>query len=1021
MNNLASILEIKAVTEPGSYKDTVNLPKTKFDMRANATKREPEIQKFWADNQIYDRLSQQNSGEIFTLHDGPPYANGSLHIGHALNKILKDIINRYQLQQGRKVRCIHGWDCHGLPIELKVIQSMKPQERASLTPLELRHKARDFALKAMQEQCASLKRWGVVGDWENSYLTLKPKYEAAQIGVFGQMVLKGYIYRGFKPVYWSPSSKTALAEAELEYPEGHTSRSLYAAFPITHIEPSAFPKLKSFLPHLWVAIWTTTPWTIPANLAIAVNPELNYAVVEMSRKDAETQSTLSALATDTFTRHASMGGTPTTQSLLNGGNPRTEVSSPLRDQNPQYLIVAADLVERLSATLGAQLTVKTTLKGYELEHCKYRHPLCDRESPIVIGGDYVTTESGTGLVHTAPGHGQEDYQVGMRYNLPILSPVDADGNFTAEAGQFAKLNVLGEGNAAVVQALEQAGSLLKEEPYVHKYPYDWRTKKPVILRATEQWFASVEGFRDAALQEIAHVRWIPTQGENRITAMVAERSDWCISRQRSWGVPIPVFYDEETGEPLLNEETIARVQNIFAEKGSDAWWEMSVEELLPEKYRDNGRKYRKGMDTMDVWFDSGSSWAAVLQQRQELSYPADLYLEGSDQHRGWFQSSLLTSVATNGHAPYKTVLTHGYTVDEQGRKMSKSLGNGVDPAVVIDGGKNQKEEPPYGADVLRLWVSSVDYSADVPISKNILKQLADARNKIRNTARFLLGNLHDFDPSRDAVPYEQLPDLDRYMLHRMTEVFTEVTQAFDKYQFFRFFQTVQNFCVVDLSSFYLDIAKDRLYISAANSFRRRSCQTVLQIALENLAKAIAPVLCHMAEDIWQYLPYPKSHESVFESGWVKLEDKWDNPQLAESWVQLRQLRTEVNKVLEQARTEKAIGSSLEAKVLLYVADANLRQRLQFLNPSTDAQPSTHSNGVDELRYLFITSGVELIDTPATLTELKYNFQSDALGIGVAKADGKKCDRCWNYSVHVGESTEHPLLCERCIPALAGEF
>jgi isoleucyl-tRNA synthetase len=989
LNNLVPILD-KAVTELGSYKDTVNLPKTKFDMRANATKREPEIQKFWAENQIYDRLSQQNSGEIFTLHDGPPYANGSLHIGHALNKILKDIINRYQLQQGRKVRCIHGWDCHGLPIELKVIQSMKPQERASLTPLELRHKARDFALKAMQEQCASLKRWGVIGDWENSYLTLKPKYEAAQIGVFGQMVLKGYVYRGFKPVYWSPSSKTALAEAELEYPEGHTSRSLYAAFPMTHIEPSVFPKLKSFLPHLWVAIWTTTPWTIPANLAVAVNPDLTYAVVEMSRKDAETQSTLSAFAS-------------------------------LRDQNPQYLIVAADLVERLSVTLGAQLTVKATFKGYELEHCKYRHPLCDRESPIVIGGDYVTTESGTGLVHTAPGHGQEDYQVGMRYNLPILSPVDADGNFTAEAGQFAKLNVLGEGNAAVVQALEQAGSLLKEEPYVHKYPYDWRTKKPVILRATEQWFASVEGFRDAALQEIAHVRWIPAQGENRITAMVAERSDWCISRQRSWGVPIPVFYDEETGEPLLNEETIARVQNIFAEKGSDAWWEMSVEELLPEKYRDNGRKYRKGIDTMDVWFDSGSSWAAVLQQRPELSYPADLYLEGSDQHRGWFQSSLLTSVATNGHAPYKTVLTHGYTVDEQGRKMSKSLGNGVDPTVVIDGGKNQKEEPPYGADVLRLWVSSVDYSADVPISKNILKQLADARNKIRNTARFLLGNLHDFDPSQDAVPYEQLPELDRYMLHRMTEVFTEVTQAFDKYQFFRFFQTVQNFCVVDLSSFYLDIAKDRLYISAANSFRRRSCQTVLQIALENLAKAIAPVLCHMAEDIWQYLPYPKSHESVFESGWVKLEDKWQNSELAESWVQLRQLRTEVNKVLEQARTEKAIGSSLEAKVLLYVADANLRQRLQFLNPSTDAQPSTHSNGVDELRYLFITSGVELLDTPATLTELKYNFQSEALGIGVAKADGKKCDRCWNYSIHVGASQAHPLLCERCIPALAGEF
>jgi isoleucyl-tRNA synthetase len=481
-------------------------------------------------------------------------------------------------------------------------------------------------------------------------------------------------------------------------------------------------------------------------------------------------------------------------------------------------------------------------------------------------------------------------------------------------------------------------------------------------------------------------------------------------------VPIPVFYDEETGEPLLNEETIARVQNIFAEKGSDAWWEMSVEELLPEKYRDNGRKYRKGMDTMDVWFDSGSSWAAVLKQRPELAYPADLYLEGSDQHRGWFQSSLLTSVATNGHAPYKTVLTHGYTVDEQGRKMSKSLGNGVDPTVVIDGGKNQKEEPPYGADVLRLWVSSVDYSADVPISKNILKQLADARNKIRNTARFLLGNLHDFDPSKDAVPYEQLPQLDRYMLHRMTEVFTEVTQAFEKYQFFRFFQTVQNFCVVDLSSFYLDIAKDRLYISAADSFRRRSCQTVLQIALENLAKAIAPVLCHLAEDIWQYLPYPTPYKSVVESGWIKLEEKWHDPQLVELWQNLRQIRDDVNKVLEQYRVQKLIGSSLEAKVSLYVSDLELRQQLQNLNPQENP---LQSNGVDELRYLFLVSQVELLES-SPVTAGKELSAADVT-IEVVKADGKKCDRCWNYSIHVGESAEHPLLCERCIPALAGEF
>ncbi|MBD1903242.1 MULTISPECIES: isoleucine--tRNA ligase [Cyanophyceae] len=975
------------MTETGNYKDTVNLPKTQFDMRANAIKREPELQKFWADQQIYERLSQNNPGEIFVLHDGPPYANGSLHIGHALNKILKDIINRYQLLQGRKVRYVPGWDCHGLPIELKVLQQMKPAERQNLTPLDLRHKARDFALKTVDEQSQSFKRYGIWGDWEHPYLTLKPEYEAAQIGVFGQMVLKGYIYRGLKPVHWSPSSKTALAEAELEYPEdsegrpAHTSRSLYAAFQMTNLGPAVRSQLQPFLPDLGVAIWTTTPWTIPANLAVSLNPDLTYAVVEVEA-DALPIST-------------------------------------------KYLLVAADLVERLSTTLSTNLTVKATVAGKDLEHSTYRHPLFDRESPIVIGGDYVTTDSGTGLVHTAPGHGDEDYKVGQRYGLPLLSPVDADGNFTQEAGQFAGLNVLGDGNQAVIDALSQARSLLKEEPYVHKYPYDWRTKKPTIYRATEQWFASVEGFREKALKAIASVTWIPAQGENRITAMVADRSDWCISRQRNWGVPIPVFYDLETNEPLLNEETIAHVQAIIAEKGSDVWWEMPVEELLPESYRHNGRTYRKGTDTMDVWFDSGSSWAAVAQQRPELQYPADIYLEGSDQHRGWFQSSLLTCVATNDIAPYKTVLTHGFTLDEQGRKMSKSLGNVIDPSIVINGGKNQKEEPPYGADVLRLWVSSVDYSSDVPISKNILKQMGDVRNKIRNTARFLLGNLHDFDPTKDAVSYDKLPELDRYMLHRMTEVFGEVTQAFESFQFFRFFQTVQNFCVVDLSNFYLDIAKDRLYISAPDSFRRRSCQTVLAIALENLARAIAPVLSHTAEDIWQYLPYPTPYKSVFESGWVKLEEHWKAPKLAGFWQQLRQIRTEVNKVMEQARAEKMIGSSLEAKVLLYVPNAEFRSLLQALNLTSAFHSHSPSSGlgnrVDELRYLFISSQVELLDSSEALQGLKYSSQTEALSIGVVKADGEKCDRCWNYSVHVGESAEHPLLCERCIPALVGEF
>ncbi|CEJ46614.1 Isoleucine--tRNA ligase (Isoleucyl-t RNA synthetase) [Umezakia ovalisporum] len=1041
------------MTEPGSYKDTVNLPKTKFDMRANAIKREPEIQQFWAENNIYDRLSQNNPGELFILHDGPPYANGSLHIGHALNKILKDIINRYQLLRGRKVRYVPGWDCHGLPIELKVLQDMKSAERQSLTPLTLRQKAKEFALATVDDQRECFKRYGVWGDWDDPYLTLKPEYEAAQIGVFGQMVLKGYIYRGLKPVHWSPSSKTALAEAELEYPEGHVSRSIYAAFPVTGLSEAAKPVLGEFLPHLSVAVWTTTPWTIPGNLAVAVNGDLSYAVVstkqefthqEVERRAREIWETKGRPQQDKFGQDADyiqalheLECRFTHQEVERRareiweakGRPQQDKFGQdadyiqalheferqvKRKQIPKYLIVAADLVQSLSATLSTRLTVKATFKGQDLEHTTYRHPLFDRESPVVVGGDYITTESGTGLVHTAPGHGQEDYIVGQRYGLPILAPVDDNGNFTPEAGAFAGLNVLGDGNQAVIDALTAAGSLLKEEPYAHKYPYDWRTKKPTIFRATEQWFASVAGFREEALKAIAGVKWIPAQGENRITPMVAERSDWCISRQRCWGVPIPVFYDEATGEALLNEETINHVQAIIAAKGSDAWWGMSVEELLPESYRHNGKSYRKGTDTMDVWFDSGSSWAAVVKQRPELRYPPDMYLEGSDQHRGWFQSSLLTSVAVNGIAPYKTVLTHGFVLDEQGRKMSKSVGNVVNPQVVINGGKDQKKEPPYGADVLRLWASSVDYSADVRLGGNIIKQMNDVRGKIRNTARFLLGSLHDFDPEQDAIPLENLPELDRYMLHRIAEVFAEVTAAFESFQFFRFFQTVLNFCVVDLSNFYLDVAKDRLYISAPDAFRRRSCQTVLKIALENLARAMAPVLCHTAEDIWQFIPYQTPYKSVFEAGWVQVDEKWRNSQLVEFWQQVRKLRDDVNKVLEQARVEKKIGSSLEAKILLYIKDEHLLYAVKKLNPDI-------GNGIDELRYLFLTSQVELLHSPEALQGSKYNLQLDSWGIAVVDAEGQKCDRCWNYSTHVGESVEHPLLCERCVPALAGEF
>ncbi|MCS6813339.1 MAG: isoleucine--tRNA ligase, partial [Cyanobacteria bacterium] len=548
------------MTDSGQYKDTINLPQTRFDMRANATVREPEIQKFWSDHRIYEHLATHNPGDPFVLHDGPPYANGTLHMGHALNKVLKDIINRFHLMQGRKVRYVPGWDCHGLPIELKVLQTLKPEEKKNLTPLDIRRKARDFALATIAEQKQGFQRYGVWGDWDNPYITLTPAYEAAQIGVFGQMVLKGHIYRGLKPVYWSPSSKTALAEAELEYPEGHTSRSIYVGFPlVAHLDmPDVLRSLMHDFGDLKVAIWTTTPWTIPANLGVSVNPDLDYAVVEVGHEF----------------------------------QPKTK-----------YLIVAAAAVERLSATLGTSLTVMATIPGKALEHLVYRHPLYSRESPILLGGDWITTDSGTGLVHTAPGHGQEDYLVGQRYGLPLLSPVDDDGNFTAEAGsQFQGLNVLKEGNTAVIEALAAAGALLKEEAYVHKYPYDWRTKKPVIYRATEQWFASIAGFREAALKAIADVQWIPAQGENRITPMVAERSDWCISRQRSWGVPIPVFYDDETGEPLLNAETIAHVQQLIAQHGSDIWWELPVDELLPPAYRANGRTYRKGTDIMDVWF-----------------------------------------------------------------------------------------------------------------------------------------------------------------------------------------------------------------------------------------------------------------------------------------------------------------------------------------------------------------------------------------------------------------------------------
>jgi isoleucyl-tRNA synthetase len=672
------------------------------------------------------------------------------------------------------------------------------------------------------------------------------------------------------------------------------------------------------------------------------------------------------------------------------------------------------------------------VKGADLEGIVYRHPLLERTSPVVIGGDYITTEAGTGLVHTAPGHGVDDFNTGRKYSLPVLCPVDEAGTLTAEAGPFAGTNVLKDANPAVISALEETGLLLKQERYEHRYPYDWRTKKPTIFRATEQWFASVEGFREAALQAIAEVEWLPASGRNRIEAMVSERGDWCISRQRTWGVPIPVFYHRETGEVLLNEATLAHIQALIAEHGADVWWQRDEAGLLPEPYAAEAAQWRKGTDTMDVWFDSGSSWAGVLgglgqgaegseasgaaagTGRPGLQYPADLYLEGSDQHRGWFQSSLLTSVAVNGHAPYRRVLTHGFTLDEKGRKMSKSLGNVVDPAVLVEGGKNEKQDPAYGADVLRLWVSSVDYSADVPLGPGIVKQLADVYRKVRNTARYLLGNLHDFDPSRDAVPYAELPLLDQWMLQRTAALIDAVTGDFERFEFYRFFQALQNFCVVDLSNVYLDIAKDRLYVSGAADVRRRSCQTVLSLVVERLAGLIAPVLCHMAEDIWQNLPYPVGEASVFERGWPCAPAEWRHSELEAPMAAILELRALVNRQLESCRAAGQLGASLEAQVQLELAEGDAAaaavQAMAWLENS-------HRPDVDNLADWLLVSALRFGgEAPA---EVLSEASHGGISVRIARAAGRKCERCWHYETDIGQHSEHPSLCGRCVAVLAG--
>jgi len=950
------------------YKNTVLLPKTDFSQRANGKTREVEIQKFWNSQGVYQKLQDgPNPKGSFTLHDGPPYANGSLHMGHALNKILKDAINKFKAVRGYKVKYIPGWDCHGLPIELKVLQGIKnTKERQGLTPLQLRKRAAEFALEAVKEQRTSFERYGVWGDFDKPYLTLLPKYEAAQLGIFEEMVRGGHIYRGRKPVYWSPSTRTALAESELEYPEGHVSPSIYAAFRCVGELPATLPQTEG----LEVAVWTTTPWTIPANRAVAVNPMLQYAIVRADWAAEE-------------------------------GRPS------------RRLIVGVGLEDSLAKVIGATLTVEAQFDGGALEGLKYEHPITSVLTPVVMGGDYITTESGTGLVHTAPGHGADDFLMGQKYGLEVAAPVDNAGNFTEEVGleSLVGANVLEDANQRVTEVLKERGLLLAMKPYPHKYPYDWRSKKPVITRATPQWFASIDGLRARAMEAVSQVQFIPANYANRMRPMIEGRSDWCISRQRSWGVPIPAFFHKDTGEALLTPESIRHVRDIVAEKGTDAWWELSVAELLPEEYRGDADLYEKGTDTMDVWFDSGSSWAAV---RDELGSPIDLYLEGSDQHRGWFQSSLITSVAVQGVAPYKAVMTHGFCVDGDGRKMSKSIGNVIDPRTIIEGGADQKKQPALGADVLRFWAASVDFTSDVAISPTILSSMGETYKKIRNRARFILGNIHDFNPTTDAVAYAELPLLDRYIIKKAESVFTIMTEAYEEYSFSRATSALVAFLQIDLSSLYLDLAKDRLYTAGQSSHLRRSCQTVLRWMLVNSARVMAPVLSHLAEDIWQFLPGEKEEASIFLSGWwAPFPGSEEADASTDAIPKVFGLRSAVNLALEKARRSSMIGSSLEARVQVVIKpQSELSSALQTV-------ANSRHQDADGLKWLLGVSQAEIVegdlaDPPEDTAQAVSSSSKDPeVMVTVTRASGTKCERCWVYCQTVGASTAHPSICNRC--------
>ncbi|MBT9173731.1 MAG: Isoleucine--tRNA ligase [Syntrophomonadaceae bacterium] len=919
------------------YSLTLNLPKTDFPMRANLPEREPEIMARWEEMELYRKVQESRRGRPkYILHDGPPYANGDIHMGTALNKVLKDIIVKHKTMTGYDAPYVPGWDTHGLPIEHQVVKSGKIK-RHEVTALEFRRHCRDFALHYVGVQRGQFKRLGVRGDWENPYLTLNPAFEARQIGVFGQMAAAGFIYKGLKPVHWCPQCETALAEAEIEY-QDRKSPSVYVRFPVI----DAKGKLREH-DLAWFVIWTTTPWTIPANLALCLHPEYTYV----------------------------------------------RIATPLGD-----LLLAEQLLVSVLETLKlSEYRVVEKFSGAELEGIVCRHPLyADRRSVVILGG-HVTLEAGTGCVHTAPGHGQEDYEVALKYGLPIYAPIDHTGRFSAEAGRFAGLRY-DEGNKAVLQALEESGALLASSRLTHPYPHCWRCKEPVIFRATEQWFASVEGFRQEALRAIKEVRWIPSWGEERIYNMIAGRHDWCISRQRVWGVPIPIFYCTACGRELINEVTTKAVAELFAREGADAWFAREASEILPAGVNCPAcgqAVFRKETDIMDVWFDSGSSHAAVLETHPDLEWPADLYLEGSDQYRGWFQSSLLTSVATRGRAPYRATLTHGWVVDGEGKKMSKSLGNVLAPEQIIR---------QYGADILRLWVSSADFKSDVRVSRDILAQLTEVYRKIRNTIRYLLSNCYDFDPEADKVEFALMEEFDRYALHRLQVLTGRVSRAYEEFEYHLVFHAIHNFCVVEMSNFYLDVLKDRLYTMPAKSSARRSAQTAMYEILQTLVKLVAPVLTFTAEETWGYLPGGRG-ESIQLADWPEVNTSWLDPELDLRWQKLLSLRDIVTRRLEEARRQKIIGSSLGAALQLFALEEAYAALLPFK---------------ERLPELFIVSACSL-HGPGEAAAAGVISQ-EGFSVVVSAAEGEKCERCWNIRLEVGHDAEHPTLCRRCLESIA---